>query len=148
MIIFSTLRYVGEAYGSASQAIFKKLEPTHNRGNDEIQNTPFDPSWIEKAPQYIRPQWINTINQQNDFKLCRIGRGASNERFCKETVCILKERYKHHTKIYLDGSKKKERVGYAVIWNHQKISKRVRPRNTIYSAEQSAIITAIHSTMK
>jgi ribonuclease HI len=35
-----------------------------------------------------------------------------------------------------------------MIWNHQKIAKRVRPQNTIYSAEQLAIITAIHSTMK
>jgi hypothetical protein len=35
-----------------------------------------------------------------------------------------------------------------VIWNHQKITKRVRPQNTINSAEQSAIITAIHSTIK
>jgi hypothetical protein len=32
MIILSTLRYGEEAYGSASQPIFKKLEPTHNRG--------------------------------------------------------------------------------------------------------------------
>jgi hypothetical protein len=47
-----------------------------------------------------------------------------------------------------DGSKKEERVGYAVIWNQQEITKRVWPKNIIYSAEQSAIITAIHSTMK
>jgi hypothetical protein len=42
------------------------------------------------------------------------------------------------------GSKKEERVGYAVIWNDQKIKKRVRPQNTI----TAPIITAIHSTMK
>jgi hypothetical protein len=49
---------------------------------------------------------------------------------------------------YMDGSKNEERVGYSVIWNNQKIKKRVRPQNTIFSAEQSAIITAIHSTIK
>jgi hypothetical protein len=32
MIILSTLRYGEEAYGSASKAVLKKLEPTHNRG--------------------------------------------------------------------------------------------------------------------
>jgi hypothetical protein len=32
MIILSTLRYGEEAYGSAPQAILKKLEPPHNRG--------------------------------------------------------------------------------------------------------------------
>jgi hypothetical protein len=31
MIILSTLRYEEEAYGSASQAILKKLEPTQQR---------------------------------------------------------------------------------------------------------------------
>jgi hypothetical protein len=63
--------------------------------------------------------------------LCKIGRGASNKRFRQE-----------------HGSKKDERVGYSVIWNHQKITKRVPPQNTIFSAEQSAIIAAIHSTIK
>jgi hypothetical protein len=32
MIILSTLRYREEAYGSASKAVLKKLEPTHSRG--------------------------------------------------------------------------------------------------------------------
>jgi hypothetical protein len=32
IIILSTLRYGEEAYGSASKAVLKKLEPTHNRG--------------------------------------------------------------------------------------------------------------------
>jgi hypothetical protein len=32
MIILSILRYGEEAYGSASKAVLKKLEPTHNRG--------------------------------------------------------------------------------------------------------------------
>jgi hypothetical protein len=31
MIVLSTLSYGGEAYGSVSQAILKKLESTHNR---------------------------------------------------------------------------------------------------------------------
>jgi hypothetical protein len=32
MIILSTIRYGEEVYGSASKAVLKKLEPTHNRG--------------------------------------------------------------------------------------------------------------------
>jgi hypothetical protein len=32
MIKLSTLKYGEEAYGSASKAVLKKLEPTHNRG--------------------------------------------------------------------------------------------------------------------
>jgi hypothetical protein len=79
--------------------------------------------------------------------MCKIGRNA-NERFRQKTACILEEKYKNHTKIYTNGSKKVDRVSYAVIWNHQKITKRVRPQNKIFSTEQSAIITAIHSTIK
>jgi hypothetical protein len=74
-----------------------------------------DLSRIEKTPQYIRPPWINTTNQQYNFELIKIGRGASNERFRKETARILEEKYKHHTKIYTDDSKKEKTVGYAVI---------------------------------
>jgi hypothetical protein len=67
-----------------------------------------------------------------------------NERFCKETAHILEERSNTTTKSYTDGTKQEERVGY----DNKKIIKRVRAQNTIYSAEQSAIITAIHFTMK
>jgi hypothetical protein len=56
-------------------------------------------------------------NEQYDFELCTIGRGGSTERLCKETARIVDERYKHHIKIYTDGSKIEEKVGYAVIWN-------------------------------
>jgi hypothetical protein len=90
---------------------------------------------------------METTNEQYDFEVCKIGRGASNKRFRQETVCILEEKYKHRTNVYTDGSKKEERVGYSVIWNHQKFKKRVRPQNTIFSAAQSAKQTAIHSTI-
>jgi hypothetical protein len=83
-----------------------------------------------------------TVNKHNQrtirtiLQIVQIGRGAH----------ILEEKSKHHTKICTDGFKKGERVDYSVIWNHQKITKRVRPQNTIFSAKQSAIITA--STIK
>jgi ribonuclease HI len=57
----------------------------------------------------------------------------------------LEEKNKHHTKIYQKG--RKSRL-YLVIWNHQKFKKRVRQENTIFSAEKSAVLTAIHSTIK
>jgi hypothetical protein len=33
LIVLGTVRYGEEAYGSATEAVLKKLEPTHNRGN-------------------------------------------------------------------------------------------------------------------
>jgi hypothetical protein len=85
------------------------------RASESFGNLQIDPRRIEKTPQYIRPPWINITNQQYDFELCKIERGASNERFRKETARILEDRYKHHTKIYTDGSKKEERVCYALV---------------------------------
>jgi hypothetical protein len=37
------------------------------------------------------------------------------QRFRAETSRILKEKYKRHSKIYTDGSKKEEKVEYAVV---------------------------------
>jgi ribonuclease HI len=49
---------------------------------------------------------------------------------------ILKEKYKKHIKIYTDGSKKVEKVGFAVITPDKNFRKKQKPQNTIYSAEQ------------
>jgi ribonuclease HI len=52
----------------------------------------------------------------------------------------------HHSKIYTDGSKKDEKVGYAVVLIESTIKRRQFSQNSIYSAEHSAIINAIYST--
>jgi hypothetical protein len=83
-----------------------------------------DPRRIEQTPPHHRPPWIELTNNQYDFELCSIGGGASGERFRQETARILENKYKHHIKIYTDGSKKEDRVGYSVIWNQQKIKKK------------------------
>jgi hypothetical protein len=83
-------------------------KPLFVRASESFVNLQINPRMIEKTPQYIRPPWINTTNQQYDIELCKIGRGVSNERFCKETARILEEGYIHHTKIYTDDSKKEE----------------------------------------
>jgi hypothetical protein len=54
----------------------------------------------------------------------------------------LKEKYEHHTEIYTDGSKKEEG---AVVWEEQTIKRKIDTQNSIYSAEQSALINAIYS---
>jgi dsRNA-specific ribonuclease len=70
---------------------------------------------------------------------------ASNERFQAEAFRILNEKYEHHSKIYTHGSKKDEQV--AVVLSESTIKRRQFPQNSIYSAEQSAIINAIYSTV-
>jgi ferric iron reductase protein FhuF len=61
----------------------------------------------------------------------------------RRTARILENKYKHHIKVYTDGSNKEDRLGYSVIWNQKNIKKRIRPQNAIFSAEQSAIYTTM-----
>jgi hypothetical protein len=106
------------------------------RASETFGKLDIDPRKIEKTP--------------NHLELCSIGRGVSDERFRQETARILENKYKHHIKVYTDGSNKEDRLGYSVIWNQQNIKKRIRPQNTIFSfsAEQSAIITVLYTTMR
>jgi hypothetical protein len=60
MIILSTLRYGEEAYGSASKAMLKKLEPTHNRGIRLALNTTITAIRFISNPNHpIRPYCLN-----------------------------------------------------------------------------------------
>jgi hypothetical protein len=76
----------------------------------------------------------------------------SSIRFRAETAKILEEKYNEHIKIYTNGSKKDEKVGCAVITPDQKFRKRLKPQNTVNSAEQEASewpsITDSLSTLK
>jgi ribonuclease HI len=62
-----------------------------------------------------------------------------------ETARMLDEDYGKHVKIYTDKSKMGDKVGYAVVKEEHTFKKRILPQNTVFSAEQSAIIEAIQS---
>jgi hypothetical protein len=53
------------------------------------------------------------------------------------------EYYNDHTRIYTDGSKKEEKVGYAVVTDQQSTQRRIRDKSLIFSVEQEAVIGAI-----
>jgi hypothetical protein len=109
------------------------------RYDQQPQNLYLYEQW-NTLPQFLRPPWTNIDHNRFDYELCSIRRGASNERFQAETFRILNEKYEHHSKIYTDGSKKDEKVRFAVVLSESTIKKRQLPQNSIYSAEQSAII--------
>jgi hypothetical protein len=58
---------------------------------------------IEIAPQYNRPPWTTIDHQQHDFELCE-----------DPTINVSVQKQA--------GSKKKEEVGYAIVW--KKVEKR------------------------
>jgi ribonuclease HI len=70
---------------------------------------------------------------------------SGSARYRTETAKTLDEDYGKHVKIYTDGSKMGDKVGYAVVKEECKIKKKILPQNTVFSAEQSAIIGAIQS---
>jgi hypothetical protein len=59
-----------------------------------------------------------------------------------ETARTLDEDYGKHVKIYTDGSKMGEKVEYDIVKEEHMIKKRILTQNTVFSAEQSAIIGA------
>jgi ribonuclease HI len=53
---------------------------------------------------------------------------------------MVNEKYNGHTRIYTDGSKKEEKVGYVVVTDQESTRRRIRDQ---LSTEQKAIIGAI-----
>jgi hypothetical protein len=88
---------------------------------------------------------IAQLIEQTDLHLRTIANGSSTERFQTETYELLDEKYKEHTIVYTDGSRKDGRVPSAIVTPE---CKRMRSQNTIYSAEQEAIIKTIGTKRK
>jgi ribonuclease HI len=77
--------------------------------------------------------------------LSAFGPGTSSEYYRTVTARTLDEDYGKHVKIYTNGLKMGDKVGYAIVKEEHTTKKRVLPQNTVFSAEQSAIIEAIQS---
>jgi hypothetical protein len=80
---------------------------------------------------------------QIDLQLTTIPNGSITERFQTETYELIDDEYKEHSK-----EKKMEEWGRPIVTLECKIKKRMRSQNTIYSAEQEAIIKTIRTTRK
>jgi disulfide oxidoreductase YuzD len=98
----------------------------------------------EKTPDYIRPPSYTDDGKSMDWSLCKMRKGTPNEIFRAEFQELVNEKYNDHTRIYIDGSKKKEEVGYAVVTVQQSTRKRIKDQSSIISAEQKPIKGAIH----
>jgi hypothetical protein len=110
------------------------------RTAEYLGETQIDIRRIEMSPRYNRLPWKPVNEKQFDVRLCAFEPGTSSERHRTGTARTLDEDYGKHVKIYTDGSKMREKVGYAIVKEEHTIKK---PQNTVFSAEQSAIIGAI-----
>jgi hypothetical protein len=81
------------------------------RAMEHLGKLQIDTRKIERSPQYFRAPWTNIYHNRFDYELCVIRRGASSERYQAEIFAP--STFEHHSKIYTEGSKKDEKVGYA-----------------------------------
>jgi hypothetical protein len=72
-----------------------------------------------ETPDYIRTPWYTDNGKSMDWSLCKMRKRTPIEIFRAEFQELLNEKYNNHTRIYTDGSKKEEKVGYAVVTDQQ-----------------------------
>jgi hypothetical protein len=129
------------------------LEGAHKRrkgeGDKETQSTKkLVPHIVELGPEntLAAPPNDSVINPQIWRGGLRISLVCSLETFrCRLSVRTLVEDYGKHVKVHTDRSKMGDKVGNAIVKEEHTIKKRILPQNTVFSAEQSAIIGAIQS---
>jgi disulfide oxidoreductase YuzD len=76
---------------------------------------------MEKTPDYIRPLWYTDDGKSMDWSWCKMRKGTPNEIFRTKFQELVNEKNIDHTRIYTDGSKKEEKVGYVVVTDQQSI---------------------------
>jgi hypothetical protein len=67
------------------------------------------------SSRYDRPPWKPHNEKQFDVRLSAFGPGTSSEIYRTETERTLDEGYGKHVKIYTDGSKMGDKVGYTIV---------------------------------
>jgi hypothetical protein len=64
-----------------------------------------------------------------------INRNIYDDILCADFRELVNEKYNEPTRIYTDGSKKEEKVGYAVVTDQQSTRRRIRDQLSIFSVE-------------
>jgi hypothetical protein len=96
------------------------------------------------SPRYNKPPWKPVNEKQFDVRLSAFGAETSSECYKTETARTVDEDYGKHVKIYTDGSKMGDKIGYVIVKKEHDQENNLTS-NTVYSVEQSAIIRAIQS---
>jgi hypothetical protein len=120
-------------------------QPLFVRTAEYLGETQIDIMKKEMASRYDRPPWKPVNKKQFEVGLSAFRPRISRERYMTEMARTLHEDYEKHVKIYTHRSKMGDKVGYVIVKEEHTIEKRILPQNTVFSAEQSAIIKAIQS---
>jgi hypothetical protein len=93
----------------------KYPQPLFIRTAEYLGETQIDIRRIEMSPRYNIPPWKPVNEKQFDGRLSAFEPETSSECYRTETARTLDENYGKHVKIYTDGSKMGDKVGYAII---------------------------------
>ena len=109
-----------------------------------------DTSVIHQTTTLQHPPWL-TKQPKVIFDLIKHTKGKTNPITYHEEFQIIKEKYQNHQAIYTDGSKTGDKAACAAIYKHNSLLERLPDGASIYSAEASAINSALkiietHST--
>jgi ribonuclease HI len=113
-----------------------------------LGETQIDIRRIEMVPRYDRPPWKPVTGRKFDVRLSAFGPGTSSELYRTKMARMLDEDYGRHVKIFTDGSKMGDKVGYAIVKEDTRSRKEFYLKTWCLVAEQSAIIMAIQSERK
>jgi hypothetical protein len=111
----------------------KQWNPDHSkllmRVAELLGQIDIDGRKVEKTPDYITPLWYTDDGKSMDWSLCKMGKGIPNEIFRAEFQKLVNEKYNDHIRIYTDGSKMEEKVGYAIVTDPQSKRRSIRARS-------------------
>jgi hypothetical protein len=101
-------------------------KPFFKRAAELFGQMGIDGRKVDKTPDYIRLPWYTDDGKILDWSLCKMRKGTPNEIFRAEFQELVNEKYNDHTRIYTDGSKKEEKVGYAFVTDHRSTRRKRR----------------------
>jgi hypothetical protein len=123
----------------------RNLQPLFIRTAEYRGETQIDIRRIKKLSRYHRPPWKSVEEKEYNIRLSAFGPEMSSERYRTVMTTTLEVDYRKHVKIYTDGSNIGDKMGYAIVKEEHTIRKIFLPQNTVFSAEQSAIIGSTQS---
>jgi hypothetical protein len=131
--IFAALEYGSAAFGSASTAQLKRLEPVHNKGLRialgafcvcRTENIMCELTWslevdldmVESATQLEHPPWIGDNMENVNIQMTAIPKGTATARIKAEMEQTIKEEgLEEYVRVYTDGLLMGDRLGCAII---------------------------------
>jgi ribonuclease HI len=127
----------------------RSTKPFPIRNLEAFASLNVDLNMVEKTWREEHPPWISDNMNNIITRMTAVPKGAGTIRLKTELEQVIEEEeISDFTRVYTDGSKMDNLVGYAVIYGTKEIRIRLAEQTCIFSAEAQAIIEAIKATRR